>query len=114
MMGVSSFRCIVISINFDLLCERKTIVRMVRRVYNSRVQAVQKFQSRQLAEHSHCAGTALFADAVMRPFALLGALHNAGFNENFHMIGKCRLRNAQLFNQNAGAFFTAAQHFQYA
>jgi len=46
----------------------------------------------------------------MGPFALLAALHKAGFAQDLHVIGKAGLGQPQvLVLQHAGALFAAAQ-----
>ena len=53
-----------------------------------------------------------FTDPAVGPLALYTARHDAGITQNFHVIGQCRLADVQVFQQDAGAFFSAAEHLQ--
>lgn len=68
-----------------------------------------RIQSCQLLQQSTGIRAACITYFVMRPFAFLPTLHNTRFNQNLHVVGKSRLPQVQLFQQNTGTFFSAAQ-----
>ena len=45
----------------------------------------------------------------MSPFTLLSAGHYAAFTKDLHVMGQCRLSNAQFLQKRAGTFFSIPQ-----
>ena len=59
-------------------------------------------------------GAALGVDGIIFPRPDGALPDDAGGAENFHVVGKRGLRNAELFKQRAGALFPLCEHFQHA
>ena len=45
------------------------------------------------------------AQGIIHPLSFLPALNQPCLSQNAHMMGKCRLRYSQLFQQYTGTFF---------